>query len=146
MHLLNCNEYIIVSSVFANNSSDMEGYMYSKNNGGNKKYCGIKNYTTDMKYKIAENISKKSVIGHDALDVCAVVKIIAARKICIENYKKVIKYSSEEIILSDKYRIIKIIGKNLVIKYFFDCDIEIEGNILSINYHSFEDWHGERRV
>ncbi|MDD3218435.1 MAG: YabP/YqfC family sporulation protein [Lachnospiraceae bacterium] len=55
--------------------------------------------------------------------------------VCVENYKKLLMCTSDQIILSLKDCRVEIEGKHLQIKYYSKNEMRIEGCIETISYH-----------
>lgn len=87
-----------------------------------------------MKSKIESQVVENINISPEILSRCANIKICGTRDIHIENYHKILKYENDEIILKDKMKKIIINGNNLVIRYFFDREIHINGNITTLKF------------
>lgn len=62
------------------------------------------------------------------------ITLIGYREIWIENYKGILEYSPETILLQGKNCKVQIVGKRLVIDYYTNEDMKITGRILSVNY------------
>lgn len=52
----------------------------------------------------------------------------------IENYRSVVRYTEETIVIACRNRMIEIIGESLVISLIADDEICINGNIFSVNF------------
>lgn len=100
----------------------------------NRNMFNVKRYTVQDKYnmslKLSEILANKSELLFDK----ASIKIIGNTSLHIENYKKIILYSEEKIVLSDKTSLIVIEGKRLNIYDFYDGNMDITGNIISIKF------------
>lgn len=85
-------------------------------------------------HKIREKISNAFELPKDiVLDVSKVI-IIGTGQVTIENHKGIIEYSEELIRVNTGSGIMKLSGRNLIIKYIFQEEITITGEIQSINY------------
>ena len=62
--------------------------------------------------------------------------LIGQEHLKVENYKKIIKYNPNEIILLILKSKLKIVGKHLNIEYFNEDEISILGEILSITFEN----------
>lgn len=62
------------------------------------------------------------------------LSITGNSEIFVENYKGIINYSEEQILLQCKQNKIEITGKNLTIDYYTNDDMKIIGKIASIRY------------
>ncbi len=61
------------------------------------------------------------------------------KELFVENYKGLMLYQPDYIMIQGKQSILHIKGKNLCIKYFNNDDMEICGTIQSIQYTGKED-------
>lgn len=93
-----------------------------------------KPHTSQMKFDARQRIVESLHINSDILSRTASVNIIGNNHVHIENYKKIIKYAKDEVIISDKCKKIILSGDCLSIRYFFDGDIDISGIIKSISF------------
>ena len=96
------------------------------------KKISVKNHSTRMKFdarqKMIDQIESESVLhGRDAM-IC----MYGNRHLHIENYIKVLSYTSEEIMIKDRCKKIRIQGERLLIRYFFNGDIDISGVIKAV--------------
>lgn len=57
-----------------------------------------------------------------------------ARKVLVENYKSILTYTEEEIIIIGSQRRLKISGKNMKISYYNQYDLSVKGEISGINW------------
>ena len=64
----------------------------------------------------------------------AIVTITGRKEVLVENYKGIIEYTQESIILQGKTGQISISGCGLVIDYYTNEDMKIIGNIRCISY------------
>jgi sporulation protein YqfC len=83
----------------------------------------------NLKKTCLQNILMNSPVGSEVIQNAAYILIRGNNSIHIENYKKILEYSSCKIILCDRYKNIIILGDNLFIKYFFDGELDIVGRI-----------------
>lgn len=72
----------------------------------------------------------KDVLYGDVL-----LKLSGNREAVIENYKGLLLYTSEEVVIACKNMSLKIYGKELHVEYFSGCDMKVTGNILTISYN-----------
>ena len=87
-----------------------------------------------IKKTYVQNILMNSPVSSEVIQNAAYILIRGNNSIHIENYKKILEYSTCKIILCDRYKKIIILGDNLFIKYFFDGELDIVGRISSIIY------------
>lgn len=62
------------------------------------------------------------------------VRASGNRELLIENYKGILLYTTEEIVITCKGLSIRICGYDLKIAYFSGYDMKVMGNIRSISY------------
>ena len=70
----------------------------------------------------------------DVLAGAAVISMVGNTEILIENFKNIIKYQSDIIILQCKKNQMQLIGKNMNIELFTKEEIKIKGHILEIKF------------
>ncbi len=58
------------------------------------------------------------------------------RELLIENYKGILLYTAEEIVITCKGLSLRICGCDLKIAYFSGYDMKVTGNVRSISYRS----------
>ena len=63
-----------------------------------------------------------------------IITIHSRRKVIIDNYKSIISYDKNQILIRGNDFIVKITGENLSIKYFTNCDMQITGKVNNINW------------
>lgn len=62
------------------------------------------------------------------------ITLTGYREAWIENYKGILEYTSESILLQGKNGKVQFTGKRLVIDYYTNEDMKITGRISSMNY------------
>lgn len=84
------------------------------------------------------NISNKIIdicqLPKDVLLGASIISITGNREILIENFKNIIKYQSEILILQCKNNQIQLVGKNLKIEFYTKDAIKINGYISEIKF------------
>ncbi|MCR5702822.1 MAG: YabP/YqfC family sporulation protein [Lachnospiraceae bacterium] len=71
----------------------------------------------------------KDVLYGDVL-----LRLFGNREALIENYKGLLLYTSEEIVITCKKMTLRITGEELRVHYFSGCDMKVTGNIHTITY------------
>ena len=74
----------------------------------------------------------------DLLLGASIVTLTGNREAWIENYKGIIEYSEQGILIQGKACQICIQGNSLSIDYYTNEDMKISGNISCVRYESFE--------
>ena len=75
-------------------------------------------------------LPKDSVLGE------SIVTVTGNTDAFVENYRGILEYSQESVILQGKTCQISILGKRLSIDYYTNEDMKISGCIESIRYHN----------
>lgn len=75
---------------------------------------------------------KKEIIPRDVVLGLPVVTIVGNSCVHIENYKKIVEINSQKIRVETKKGVVVITGKGLVMSYYNDCDLSVEGFIQHI--------------
>lgn len=83
------------------------------------------------KEKVVESLN----LPKDLLLGASNVNCVGNRQITVENYKGLMKYSTENILLQGKTCQIEIQGKKLAIEYYTNEEMKITGYISNISYH-----------
>ena len=73
-------------------------------------------------------------ISSDLKVIEPIVTCVGEHFVSIENYVSIITYETEEVKVKTKHKVIKIIGKQLNIKYIVEDEMAIVGNINSIEF------------
>lgn len=62
------------------------------------------------------------------------ITLVGSIQLYIENHKGIIEYNKESIRINSKAGVIKIIGKNMVIKNIVSEEVSITGEIINIEF------------
>jgi sporulation protein YqfC len=62
------------------------------------------------------------------------ITLHGTQMIYIENFKAIIKYTPDEIIIKTGHNIIYLEGSNLKVDYYDSCEIKISGKIIIIKF------------
>ena len=81
-----------------------------------------------------EMIMESLQLPKDILNGDMRITLTGYREAWIENYKGILEYSSESIILQGKNGKVQFVGKRLTIDYYTNEDMKLTGKITSINY------------
>lgn len=88
----------------------------------------------DGKSNRKETIAETLHIPKDILPECCILSALGNKELQIENYKGIIEYTDEVIVLQGKNEKIMIEGNDLSIDYYSNEDMKIVGNISLIRY------------
>lgn len=75
-------------------------------------------------------------IPADVIHGDVLIRLSGNREAIIENYKGILLYTSEEIVIACKKMSLRLCGCRLHIQYFSGSDMKVVGNIDSITYIS----------
>ena len=64
----------------------------------------------------------------------SIITMIGKSDVFIENYKGIIEYTEEKIVVQGKKEKIFITGKRLKISYYSKEELKISGNVMGVNY------------
>lgn len=81
-----------------------------------------------------ELIVESLKLPKDTMLGAAIVTITGNREAFIENYKGILEYTKESIVLQGKNCKISFEGRNLSIDYYTNEDMKISGNIDAVRY------------
>ena len=85
-------------------------------------------------YEMKELLTKKLQLPSDVISGDMLVTLTENREAIIENYKGLVSYQADCIVIKGKHSTLSINGKNLHIKYFTNEDMQVEGRIECIRY------------
>lgn len=86
-----------------------------------------------MKKKPLGYVSSRLNLPEDIMNGACVVTAYGNRHVYIQNYKGIIEYGTDMIRLQGKKCRVTIRGCNLVIDYYTDSDMKIDGVISEVN-------------
>lgn len=75
-------------------------------------------------------------LPRDVLYGDVILRLSGNREAIIENYKGILLYTSEEVVIVCKKVTLRIIGSDLRILYFSGCDMKVTGTFQTISYES----------
>ena len=84
---------------------------------------------------LAATISSRIGLSEDVLGNAPLIYQTGNYKICIENYKNIIEYTSELIRIQTTTIRIHVLGENLMVAYFRDDGMCVVGTIHAVEYH-----------
>ncbi len=85
-------------------------------------------------YKTKEQLSGKIGFTQDVMLGATIITIEGDNVIFIENYKGIINYTEQCIVIQGRKNKIHIEGKNMQIEYYTNMDMKIKGIILALKY------------
>ena len=75
-----------------------------------------------------------SQLPKDVLEGAFLISMTGNTEILIENFKHILKYQPDNLLLQCKGNQIQIIGKNLTIEIYTNEEIKIKGHILELKF------------
>lgn len=81
-----------------------------------------------------ELLTKRLQMPSDVISGDMIVTLMENREAIIENYKGLITYQSNCVVVKGKNSTLKLTGTQLTIQYFTNEDMRVEGNIEYIQY------------
>lgn len=99
-----------------------------------KKQRDLSGRTTDKLFHGRELLADSLKLPKDTVLGASILTITGNREIWMENYRGILEYSTEEILLQAKTCQICIEGRNLSIDYYTNEDMKISGCISGIRY------------
>ncbi len=90
----------------------------------------MKNHETTISRQIIDTCQ----LPKDVLSGAAIISMTGNTEILIENFKNIIKYQPDILILQCKKNQIQIIGKNLKLEFYTKEEIKIKGYISEIKF------------
>ena len=88
----------------------------------------------NKKNTFSQQIIETCQLPKDVLTGAAVISMVGNTEILIENFKNIIKYQSDVIILQCKKNQMQLTGKNMNIEVFTKEEIKIKGHISEIKF------------
>lgn len=87
---------------------------------------------------------RENIISNKIIDTCqlpkdvllgaSIISMTGNNEILIENFKNIIKYQSDLLILQCKKNQLQIVGKNLNIEYYTNEEIKVNGCICELKF------------
>ncbi|MBE5878461.1 MAG: sporulation protein [Lachnospiraceae bacterium] len=87
-------------------------------------------------YEKAEKVGDKLSLSQDLCSCSGIITMIGTMQVCVENYKGLLEYTSELIVLEGIRVKITIHGKRLTIRDYDDENCMIYGKIHSVSFDS----------
>lgn len=92
------------------------------------------NQTKEKENSARELIVESLKLPRDTVMGASIVTVIGKEQVLVENYRGILEYTKESIVLQGKTCRIAICGCRLSIAYYTNEDMKIEGNITQIRY------------
>ena len=86
--------------------------------------------------EMKEVFTKKLLIPSDVVSGDMLITLTENKEALIENYKGLVTYESNCIVIRGKHTTLRLTGEHLNIKYFTNDDMQIEGCIQCMEYIS----------
>lgn len=86
------------------------------------------------KHSLAGNMVKALQIPGDLAYQEPIITITGAREVFVENYKCIMEYEADHLVIQLKRSCIRIEGSNLTISYYTKEEMKITGHIRNIVY------------
>ncbi len=92
----------------------------------------MKERSYSLKYKVAEltEAPKDVVMG------TPVLTMTGQTELCLENYRGILEYTDTVVRIQTKIGQIKVSGKNLLVDYYTNDEMKVNGRIDSIEYQN----------
>ena len=88
----------------------------------------------DRKEEFLSRISEKTRIPDDIVSNACCITAMGQNELVIENYKSILEYHSEKLVVLTKLYRVEICGKRLEIIYYAREEMKIKGKIECITY------------
>ncbi len=95
----------------------------------------MKRIAKHEKLELRKNITESVSIPKDVALGASMMTVTGNYDIWIENYKGILEYTADRIVIQGKQKRITITGKKISISYYNDTDCLITGYIESIQFH-----------
>ena len=83
---------------------------------------------------VKQNYSGDFLIPPDILRKQCLISAIGHHRLCVENFKHLMEFDQDHVLIQGFYEWIQICGTKLSLDYLSDYEVEIVGNIFSIEY------------
>lgn len=93
-----------------------------------------KNNTKNQLNRGKEIVVESLKLPKDSMLGASIVTVTGNTEVFVENYKGILEYSDELIVLQGKTCKIELVGKRLTIVYYTNEDMKISGRIFCIKY------------
>lgn len=84
--------------------------------------------------KLSNKIIDTCQLPKDVLSGAAIISLTGNEELLIENFKSILKYQPDTLILQCKKNQIHIVGKNLNIEFYTNEEIKITGYISALKF------------
>ena len=83
---------------------------------------------------LRNKIAELSELPKDVVMGMPVLTILGQNELCLENYRGIIEYTDSLVRIQTKTGQIRIFGKNLLVIYYTNDEMKVNGQILSVEY------------
>lgn len=96
--------------------------------------------TKNMKYKVNSKFKSEVVdslkLPKDIMLGAVIVNVTGQSEAFVENYRGIVQYTDDSIVLQTKTCLVTITGKSLKIDYYTNDEMKITGHIMNIQYNN----------
>lgn len=100
--------------------------------GKNQKKMRKRQQNCDKRQELLSRLSDKTMIPEDIMTGCCSMIATGQRELIIENYKSILEYQSDRLVVLTRQGRIEICGKKLEIGYYGKEEMKIVGKIESL--------------
>lgn len=87
-------------------------------------------------HKVKKQVTEGLELPKDIMYGAVIVNITGQSEIFIENYRGILQYTTEVIVLQTKTCVVEIHGQKLAIDYYTSDEMKITGRISCVNYNA----------
>lgn len=130
-------ELIYPDHILEERRSIGDGIMFRRKNvkkKNNKEWCNKEKVKDKDRYSYLENLSGTFHLSEDILLGSGMITITGSKKLRIENYKGIITYAEENIVLQMPEGKLEILGNKLNIDYCTDVELHVTGIIKQMEF------------
>lgn len=81
---------------------------------------------------VIHKLNKRLHLTEDILRDTPVITLLGNKALCIENYKKIKKFTQEDILIDTRIGDISVEGKKLYLDCYYEDEVVVRGNIKQI--------------
>lgn len=99
-----------------------------------KKKKSLRSRESGQKQEFLSRISEKTLIPEDIVSGASCITVTGQNELVIENYKSILEYDPEKLVILTRQCRVEICGKRLEILYYAREEMKIKGKIECITY------------